>query len=87
MLVARAFEAKWNGKSDYSDHVSACLREVRAASWPTILLNTPRLLAELCADALEMDVEPELCRTLITRRGLTPPDVRSPRCGRSRFMC
>jgi DNA-binding SARP family transcriptional activator len=77
--IARAFEAKWNHSKDYPDQLSACLHDVRAASWPTILLNTPRLLAELCADALEMDVEPELCRALIRRRGLTPPEVRSPR--------
>lgn len=78
VLVARAFAAKWNGAADYPEHLRACLQEVRAASWPTILLNTPELLAELCADGLEKDIDAELCRALIRHRALTPPGARSP---------
>jgi hypothetical protein len=43
------------------------------ANWPAILLNVPDLLAELCADALDRDIESELCRSLIARRALVPP--------------
>lgn len=77
VLVALAFAAKWDRATDYVDRLRACLAEIRLASWPTILLNTPHLLAELCRDGLEMDIEPELCRTLIQRRVLTPPETRS----------
>jgi DNA-binding SARP family transcriptional activator len=56
-----------------------CLREMRTANWPAILLNLPELLAELCADGLERDLDPEFCRSLITRRALRPPAARPVR--------
>ena len=58
---------------------SANVSELRAANWPAILLNTPELLAELCADALDLGIEPEFCRSLITRRALVPPALRPAR--------
>jgi DNA-binding SARP family transcriptional activator len=59
--------------------LSGCLEQLRAANWPAILLNLPDLLAELCADALDHDIEAEFCRSLITRRALMPPAVRPSR--------
>ena len=76
VLVARACQAKWNGEADYPHRLRECLRQLQAANWPAILLNLPELLSELCADALQHDIEPELCRTLITRRALVPPAER-----------
>ena len=73
VLVARACQAKWNADADYPARLRESLRELRAANWPAILLNCPGLLAELCADALDLDIEPELCRSLIARRALVPP--------------
>ncbi len=79
ILVARAFAAKWHHPGAHADRLRACLHEVRAVNWPTILLNTPDLLAELCSDGLARDIEPDLCRSLIVRRALTSPSDRSPR--------
>lgn len=76
VLVARACLARRNGDADYPHRLRECFRELRAANWPAILLNIPELLAELCADALDLDIEPELCRSLITRRALVPPGAR-----------
>src|SRR5262249_55164164 len=39
----------------------------------------PDLLAELCADALDLGIEPEFCRSLITRRALVSPALRPAR--------
>ena len=79
VLVAQACEAKWTGDPRYPMRLREGLQELRASNWPAALLNVPDLLAELCADALELDVEPEFCRSLIARRALVPPSVRPPR--------
>ena len=78
VLIARACKAKWTGDASYPQRLRDGFRELRTANWPAILLNVPDLLAELCADALDMDVDAELCRTLIARRALAPP-ARRPR--------
>jgi LuxR family maltose regulon positive regulatory protein len=78
--VASALDAKWNDAKLYSGILRDCMSDIRAASWNAILLNLPELLAELCGDAIELDIEPELCRSLIDRRRLTPP--RDPRTAR-----
>jgi DNA-binding SARP family transcriptional activator len=79
VLVARAFEAKWREAPDYHRHLSSCLRELRTSGWPSVVINLPRLLSELCQDALEADIEPDFCRALIKRRALAPPDGASER--------
>jgi LuxR family maltose regulon positive regulatory protein len=79
VLVAHACAAKWTRDPRYPQRLREYLQELRAANWPAILLNTPELLAELCADALELDIEPEFCRSLITRRALVPPVTRPAR--------
>jgi DNA-binding SARP family transcriptional activator len=77
--MARACEAKWSRDARYPQRLRDCFEELRAANWPAILLNIPELLAELCADALDLDIEPELCGSLITRRALVPPARRPAR--------
>ena len=71
--IARACQAKWNHDAAYPQLLRESFAELRTANWPAILLNVPGLLAELCADALDHDIEPELCRSLIARRALAPP--------------
>ena len=77
--TTHAFAAKWKNDERYPLRLRECIQELRASNWPAALLNVPDLLAELCADALEFDIEPEFCRSLITRRALAPPDLRPPR--------
>ena len=72
MLVADALAAKWAGDAEYPSGC-ATFDELRAANWPAILLNMPELLAELCADALDCDIETEFCRALIPGARLSPP--------------
>jgi LuxR family transcriptional regulator, maltose regulon positive regulatory protein len=76
VLVARACAAKANRPGEYPERLRECLREMHLANWPTILLNLPDLLAELCADGIELDIESEFCRSLVTRRALLPPATR-----------
>ena len=76
VLFARACEAKWTGDPRYPMLLRECFQELRASNWPAVLLNVPDLLAELCADALDLHIEPELCRSLIARRVLVPPSGR-----------
>jgi DNA-binding SARP family transcriptional activator/transposase len=77
--IAQAFGAKTSSARDYAKRLRDCLRAMRVSNWPAILLNLPELLAELCADGLERDIEPEFCRSLITRRALRPPATRPAR--------
>jgi hypothetical protein len=79
VLLARACKAKREGDPDYPQLLRRSFEELRAASWPAILLNVPDLLSALCADALDLDIEPELCRSLIARRALVPPRHRPAR--------
>jgi len=79
VLVAGAGAAKWEHDAQYPQRLRECFEALRAANWPAILLNTPELLAELCADALDLAIEPEFCRSLITRRALLPPALRPAR--------
>jgi DNA-binding SARP family transcriptional activator len=79
VLLARACKAKWAGDPAYPQLLRRSFEELRVASWPAILLNVPELLAVLCADALDFDIEPELCRSLIARRALIPPPHRPAR--------
>ena len=79
VLLARACGAKWTGDASYPQRLRDGLAELRAANWPAILLNLPDLLAELCADALDLDIESDLCHSLISRRALVPPDRRPRR--------
>ncbi len=74
--VARTFAAKWSGSAHYPAELRACMTDLRAENWSAILINQPALLAELCADALEREIEREYCATLIERRRLTPPASR-----------
>ena len=71
--AAVALAAKWNSDETYQNHLRAFLDQLRSAQWPAILLNLPGLLAELLADALELDLEVELCRSMIVRRRLAAP--------------
>jgi LuxR family transcriptional regulator, maltose regulon positive regulatory protein len=73
VYVARAFAAKWSGSRRYSQDLRTCMQALRAVDWAAVLINLPDLLAELCADALEREIEREFCSTLIQRRRLVPP--------------
>jgi DNA-binding SARP family transcriptional activator len=79
VLVARALEAKWGEASDYHERLSSCLGELRTSGWPSVIINLPGLLSELCQDALEAEIEPDFCRALIKRRALAPPESASER--------
>lgn len=76
VLVARTFEAKWRGDAHHPQLLRECMEQMRGANWPAVLLNLPHLLSELCADALERNLEPDFCRSLIRRRALPPPATR-----------
>lgn len=71
--AAVALAAKWNRDETYQNHLRAFMEELRSAQWPAILLNLPGLLAELLADALDLDLEVELCRSMIVKRKLVAP--------------
>lgn len=73
MRAAAALAAKWNRDETYHNHLRAFIEELRHAQWPAILLNLPGLLAELLADALECDLDVELCRAMIAQRRLVAP--------------
>ncbi len=77
--IARAAQAKWRDDPDYPARLRAAFAELRAADWSAILSNSPALLAELCADALEHDIEPDFVRGLIAKRNLSPPPSRPRR--------
>lgn len=77
--LARACGAKWRGDARYPLRLRECWQQLRAAACFDILQNNPALLTELCADALELDIEPDFCRSLITRRALVPPGARPAR--------
>ncbi len=79
VTIAHTWAAKSAGAPDYPEMLRGCLREMRRANWPMILLNLPDLLAELCADGIELEIEPDFCRSLIARRSLRPPAARPPR--------
>jgi LuxR family maltose regulon positive regulatory protein len=71
--VARAFDARWKGSPSYAQELRSCMQDLRASNWSALLINQPNLLAELTADALEREIEPEFCASLIQRRRLKPP--------------
>ena len=79
VVVARASKAKWHRDAAYPQLLRDSFAQLRVANWPAILLNVPELLAELCGDALDHDIEPDLCRSLIARRALRPPGRRPAR--------
>lgn len=74
--VARTIDAKWRNSPDYPTELGACMTALRQLGWPAILINLPRHLADLCADAIEHGFEVEFCRELVERRQLAPPDRR-----------
>jgi LuxR family transcriptional regulator, maltose regulon positive regulatory protein len=73
VLAARAFEAKWADSPQYPQHLQACMEALRTSDWSAALINLPGLLAELCADALELGLATGFCNGLIRRRSLLPP--------------
>ena len=79
VLVARACAAKANSPGEFPERLRECLREMHLANWPAILLNLPDLLAGICADGIELDIESEFCRSLIKKRALLPPASRPRR--------
>jgi LuxR family transcriptional regulator, maltose regulon positive regulatory protein len=76
LLAARAFASKWGNSADYAQRLRAFMTELRVANWTAALINLPDLLAELCADALQLGIEPDFCSSLIARRALLPPAAR-----------
>jgi LuxR family transcriptional regulator, maltose regulon positive regulatory protein len=74
VLAANAFAAKWRDSDDYAGRLRTCMTQLRAANWTAALINLPDHLAELCADALELGIEPDFCTALIRRRALVPPE-------------
>lgn len=77
--LARACGAKWRRDPRYPQRLRECLQQLRAARYVDVLQSNPALLTELCADALELDVEAEFCRSIISRRALIPTATRSAR--------
>ena len=73
VLAAHAFAAKWRG-SEYAERLRTFMTHLRATNWTAVLINLPDHLAELCADALELNIEPDFCAALIRRRALAPPE-------------
>jgi DNA-binding SARP family transcriptional activator len=76
ILAARALAAKVQEPAQYADSLRAFLAELRPANWTAVLINLPDHLAELCADALALGIEPDFCATLVRRRALDPPASR-----------
>jgi DNA-binding SARP family transcriptional activator len=74
ILAAHAFAAKWRGSAEYAERLRTFMTQLRAANWTAVLINLPDHLAELCADALELEIEPDFCIALIRRRALAPPE-------------
>jgi LuxR family maltose regulon positive regulatory protein len=74
ILAAHAFAAKWDGAADYTERLRTFMAQLRASSWSAVLIKLPDHLAELCADALELDIEQDFCTALIRRRALVPPE-------------
>jgi DNA-binding SARP family transcriptional activator len=74
ILAAHAFASKWRSAPDYTERLRTFMSQLRAANWTAVLINLPDLLAELCADALELDIERDFCTALIRRRALVPPE-------------
>jgi DNA-binding SARP family transcriptional activator len=74
VLAAHAFAAKWRAAPEYAERLRTFMMHLRAANWTAVLINLPDHLAELCADALELGIEPDFCIALIRRRALAPPE-------------
>jgi LuxR family maltose regulon positive regulatory protein len=82
MLAAQALEEKWaaepyrTGGAAYDQRLGAFMAALRAANTPPVLVNLPELLSELVADALDRNIDTELCRQLVRGRRLTAPASR-----------
>jgi DNA-binding SARP family transcriptional activator len=74
VLAAHAFAAKWRDSPEYAERLRTFMTHLRAVNWTATLINLPDHLAELCADALELGIEPDFCAALIRRRALAPPE-------------
>lgn len=53
--------------------LAAGLAATRGAAAFNVLVNAPHVLAQICAQALDMEIEPEYVRTVISRRKLVVP--------------
>lgn len=73
IAAAETVMRRQSGEPDYHASLAAFIQRLRAANWPAVLLNLPRILAALCADALDHGIEEEFCCALIARRCLAPP--------------
>ncbi len=58
---------------DYLTQLSRGLASAREFQLVRLFLNLPNELAEMCADALENNIEPDFVKKLIARRSLPPP--------------
>lgn len=76
ILAAAAFEDKWKGAEGYAGKLAAFMAALRTVNPSAVLLNLPDLLAELLADAFDLDIETDLCHSVIRTRCLMPPPVR-----------
>jgi LuxR family transcriptional regulator, maltose regulon positive regulatory protein len=82
--IANYFSACWNSGRQHEDGAArallpALLQDLRESAWFAVLANLPALLAELCADALDHQIETAFLLELIRRRRLRVPDFR-PAC-------
>jgi len=73
IALARALEARREGEAAYAARLPEAMALLREASWPAALINLPDVLAELCADALDLGVESPFCRERIRQRRLRAP--------------
>ena len=80
IALAQALQARPKGDADsYRELLCDAMVRLRATDWTAVLINLPELLAESCADALALEIEPEFVRSLIARRKLRPPLERPSR--------
>lgn len=70
----RARAARSEGRhADYAAELARAFAHAREFELVRVFLNLPMELAEMCADALEKNIEPEFVQKLLARRGLPPP--------------
>lgn len=74
----RAAQAAGEGAADARPLLESAIAAARRLNYPLPLRHANRLVASLCAKAIEWSLAPDFVAAMIARRGLAAPDAESP---------
>lgn len=72
-LIKACWAASEGRRADYASELARGLAKAREFELVRLFVNLPREMAELCADALEQDIETAFVQKLIAHRSFLPP--------------